>query len=1462
MAPTFQLAGTAQSGINALTVAWPTHLTNDIGILVIETGGEGTTLSITAPAGWTAVTGSPVTGVATVAGSKLQVWWKRAASGAETSVTVPDSGDHQVARIFTFRGCRTSGNPWDVTTTGTKTTASTTATVPSLTTTVADTLYVAIVGRPDDSASTTHFGTLVNSNLTAIGAAGEAGTTSGHGGGFVVEYGTFAGPGSTGTGTLSKTASTTDTYLVLALRGPLVLLAAAGSFTETGNAANLIHAARLVAETGGFTFSGNPAGLSRNRSLVAAAGAFALNGNSAGTLAAFRTTGDVGRFYLPGRNQRLWSEAFDNAYWTKSNASITANATTAPNGTNTADALIENTTNSVGHSVERTTTFVTGRTYTHSCYVKSYPGPTTRYARIQLGNTTVFGGDTYINVNLATGAVLNTPPSGTTYTVTAEGNGWYRASITRQYTGAGTTQAPNIQIINTSGIGLFTGADGLSGIYIWGAQWEEASAVTAYEATGATLGADNAALVKGYSLTAGQGAFTLTGIAATFSAGKGLIAGTGVFTLGWRTWGSGGWDGGTWADFGENALLIYGKRLVAATGSFTFSGNATTRLRGTQLTAAAGSIAVNGNAAVVVRGYRPTGAAGAFNLTGNAATLRPLRYLSGGAGGFIETGQGAGILRGLRLTPAATGGYSVTGVAASLRPGRSILASAGSVALAGNPAGLRTTRILASAGTAFTVSGGAVFLRPARRIIAAAAGYLEAGNTAALRPARVLTAATAAFGFGGIAAILLRSRRLVSATGVFALSAPGATPRAARLVVSTSGALALTGKDALITRVTVRTILASPGGFLIAGQAATPLRGLRLTCANGLFTFTGTATQALRGYRLTASAASFALIGGAAAIRPQRSLLASVGTFAWTGQPAGFRRGARVTANTGVFALSGQTANYLRGLRVAAAVGNVLLTGNASTLGSPARTLLAGTGVLNLSGNSTTAGQGRGLNAATGVLTLGLGLRGWSVGGWDGTTWIDYANPGENASLLIGRRLVAAAGGLIETGTAAGLNRGRRLLAATGTFAVAASAAAFPTTHRLSSVAGGFALAGQPATPLAARRISSAAGVFLEAGQAANVLHHRTFQNTGPRSFSVSGNAALLLRGSILGGGGAYALTGVGAQVAKGSKLLAGKATFTLSGQALTRDRVAADAGNFLLTGSISTVRRTYQITALSGSLSLSPEFAWLKPIFGANTGDLGRPSASYGGSDRTDPFFLKPQYVHYNAIQKSRDLGAADNFRAELSGKVGGSTGTQTLFFRFQTLGESKIAVQLQSASGYLQRYLSAGLCDTNRRPVPLDEQGRAFTSAIHNDESGRKADQLPEGTYYATVSTNQWQATEFNLLISVVRYLEAIGVIEASAPLSGRLAMAKPVGTAIGTAPVNGRIVRPARIKNLSGSAGGSGLPSLTLVIPSGVALGQMLPSGRLKITWRLDGVAQGSDLSNGTLTSTNNYGGGYGY
>jgi len=251
--------GTAVSGAGSLTVAWPTHSAGHIGLLVIEIGGEGTTLSITAPTGWAAVTGSPVTDVATTAGSKLQVFWKRAASSAEGDVTVPDSGDHQLARIVTFSGCAPTGDPWDVVTTATKTTASTTVTFPSVTTTVDEVLCVLIATRANDSASTTAFGTAaaMTSSLTNRSKS-EAGTTSGHGGGFAVFVGEKATAGATGTSS-TTCPSSTNAMMVIGLR-PDPSITIAGQIGNAAAAGSAVSVNETIAgNIGGASAAGNTA---------------------------------------------------------------------------------------------------------------------------------------------------------------------------------------------------------------------------------------------------------------------------------------------------------------------------------------------------------------------------------------------------------------------------------------------------------------------------------------------------------------------------------------------------------------------------------------------------------------------------------------------------------------------------------------------------------------------------------------------------------------------------------------------------------------------------------------------------------------------------------------------------------------------------------------------------------------------------------------------------------------------------------------------------------------------------------------------------------------------------------------------------------------------------------------------------------------------------------------------------
>ena len=99
------------------------------------------------------------------------------------------------------------------------------------------------------------------------------------------------------------------------------------------------------------------------------------------------------------------------------NASISNNTTTAPNGTTTADSLIENTATD-NHFAFGDSTQQSGVEYTYSVYAKSIGG-----RNIRVFGSSGFGGD--VIVDLANGSVLS--GSGVVQSV---GNGWYRISIT------------------------------------------------------------------------------------------------------------------------------------------------------------------------------------------------------------------------------------------------------------------------------------------------------------------------------------------------------------------------------------------------------------------------------------------------------------------------------------------------------------------------------------------------------------------------------------------------------------------------------------------------------------------------------------------------------------------------------------------------------------------------------------------------------------------------------------------------------------------------------------------------------------------------------------------------------------------------------------------------------------------------------------------------------------------------
>ena len=193
--------------------------------------------------------------------------------------------------------------------------------------------------------------------------------------------------------------------------------------------------------------------------------------------------------YAPA-NLLSYSQEFDNASWTKTATTVTANATTAPDGTTTADKLIETTAASTQHFA-RTTAATLNITYAFSAYIKA--GERTR-AVIAMSDLST--GDASIGVNLLTGATFASGLAVGSWTniasaVAALENGWYRVSITATRGGSGSSTATTIYTDNGSSI-TYTG-DGTSGIFIWGAQLEPVT----YQTTPSTYNATTASAYYG-----------------------------------------------------------------------------------------------------------------------------------------------------------------------------------------------------------------------------------------------------------------------------------------------------------------------------------------------------------------------------------------------------------------------------------------------------------------------------------------------------------------------------------------------------------------------------------------------------------------------------------------------------------------------------------------------------------------------------------------------------------------------------------------------------------------------------------------------------------------------------------------------------------------------------------------------------------------------------------------------------
>jgi hypothetical protein len=175
------------------------------------------------------------------------------------------------------------------------------------------------------------------------------------------------------------------------------------------------------------------------------------------------------------QNLFLQSQNFGTS-WTASANTVTINTTTAPDGTTTASSLIPTASTTQHYILQGITNGAT--TTTISAYAKP-----NGYNFLQIN---VYNTGNYANFDVSGGTV--TQSNGLiSSAITSVGSGWYRCSITLTTVVNNTV---NILFMPVT-LGTVTSfpsetTNGTSGIFLWGAQLEQRSAVTAYNATTTT----------------------------------------------------------------------------------------------------------------------------------------------------------------------------------------------------------------------------------------------------------------------------------------------------------------------------------------------------------------------------------------------------------------------------------------------------------------------------------------------------------------------------------------------------------------------------------------------------------------------------------------------------------------------------------------------------------------------------------------------------------------------------------------------------------------------------------------------------------------------------------------------------------------------------------------------------------------------------------------------------------------
>ena len=151
--------------------------------------------------------------------------------------------------------------------------------------------------------------------------------------------------------------------------------------------------------------------------------------------------------------------------WTYASITVAANSVTGPNGLQTADLI---TATSTGSGISQVFASVASRTYTLSVYAKA--GTITSF---DMGGTNQGVANYWARFDLSAVTATNIS-GGTTPSIVAVGNGWYRCSLQKTVTAGNSNDVFSIFIGNRAAT--------VSGnaIYLWGAQLSDSASLDSY----------------------------------------------------------------------------------------------------------------------------------------------------------------------------------------------------------------------------------------------------------------------------------------------------------------------------------------------------------------------------------------------------------------------------------------------------------------------------------------------------------------------------------------------------------------------------------------------------------------------------------------------------------------------------------------------------------------------------------------------------------------------------------------------------------------------------------------------------------------------------------------------------------------------------------------------------------------------------------------------------------------------